>query len=143
MKKYYSLLDQNKILHIIFRLDDFERMKIDSRQDIIDVNQFLQLSVMKLEKNKTFKPHYHIWKKGEDKVIAQESWVVIKGAVKCSFFDIDGKLIAEPTLSEGDCSVTLAGGHTYKILKKNTFVYEFKTGPYKGQDNDKEFLNEI
>ena len=27
-------------------------------------------------------------------------------------------------------------------LEEDTFVYEFKTGPYKGQKFDKEFLNE-
>ena len=94
-------------------------------------------------KGQTFKPHQHIWKDGEKKVIAQESWVVIKGSVQCSFFDIDGSLISEPILNKGDCSITLEGGHTYSILKPGTLVYEFKTGPYKGQKYDKEFINEV
>ena len=96
-----------------------------------------------MEKDKTFKPHKHIWKPGEKECIAQESWVVIQGKVKCTFFDIDDKVIDEPILQSGDASFTLEGGHTYTILEDDTLVYEYKTGPYKGQENDKEFLNEL
>ena len=83
-----------------------------------------------------------VWKDGEEKVIAQESWVVVKGSVECHFYDIDGTLLEKPILEVGDCSVTLAGGHTYLILEDDTVVYEYKTGPYKGQKMDKVFLDE-
>mgnify|MGYP001207209045 CR=1 FL=1 len=56
--------------------------------------------------------------------------------------EIDNKILAEPVLEKGDCSVTLEGGHTYTILEDKTLVYEFKTGPYRGQKLDKEFINE-
>ena len=96
-----------------------------------------------MPKNKTFRPHKHITKERTYKEqIAQESWVVIKGRVKCKFFDIDDSLIAEPILGPGDASFTLYGGHTYEILEEDTVVYEYKTGPYEGQELDKTFLNE-
>ena len=143
MDNYYSIHHKGRLLHIVFRKEDFSSIRNNGRKDIVDVDQFIQLSFLKLFKNQTFKPHQHIWKKGEKKVIAQESWVVIKGSVKCSFFDIDGKFISEQILNSGDCSITLEGGHTYTILEEGTLVYEFKTGPYKGQKYDKEFLDEI
>lgn len=143
MIKFYSVKKPDRLLHIIYKKEDFNNIKNAEREDIVDVNQFIQLSALKLIKNQTFKPHQHIWKKGEEKVIAQESWVVINGSVKCSFFDIDGGLISEPILNPGDCSITLEGGHTYSILEKDTLVYEFKTGPYKGQKYDKEYIDEI
>ena len=31
---------------------------------------------------------------------------------------------------------------TFQILEDDTLVYEYKTGPYKGIENDKEFLND-
>ena len=142
MKIFYSKIEPSKILHIVFKKDDFNNMNDSFRKDIVDINQFIQLSALKLNKNQTFKPHYHIWKDGEKKVIAQESWVVISGSVKCSFFDLNEKILAEPILKSGDCSVTLEGGHTYTILEEETCVYEFKTGPYKGQALDKEFIDE-
>ena len=61
-------------------------------------------------------------------------------STKTIICDIDGTLLVEPILDVGDCSVTLGGGHTYKILEDDTLVYEYKTGPYKGQQNDKEFI---
>ena len=89
---------------------------------------------------RAFKPHKHIWKERKRDVIAQESWVVIQGSVKCIFYDIDDTLIAEPVLYPGDSSYTLEGGHNYEIQEDNTLVYEYKTGPYEGQIFDKTFL---
>ena len=142
MKIYKSKVNPNKVLHLIFRKEDFKKMGDIKRKDLIDEDQFIQLSALKLNKDQSFKPHYHLWKLGENKTIAQESWVVVSGSVKCSFYDLDQKIIAQPTLNRGDCSVTLEGGHTYTILEEETLVYEFKTGPYKGQKLDKIFINE-
>ena len=142
MKLYKSKIQPNKTLHIIFKKNDFKKINDNSRKDLVEPDQFIQLSAMRLKKDQSFKPHYHIWKNGEKNAIAQESWVVISGSVKCKFYDLDKKILAEPILKTGDCSVTLEGGHTYTILEENTYVYEFKTGPYKGQKFDKEFLNE-
>jgi hypothetical protein len=89
---------------------------------------------------KTFKPHKHIWKEGEKTVIAQESWVVISGSVAVTFYDLDDSIISQETLNSGDLSMTFQGGHNYIATAPNTFVYEFKTGPYKGQEHDKEFI---
>tara|TARA_B100000287_G_scaffold9255_1_gene9135 strand:- start:633 stop:1040 length:408 start_codon:yes stop_codon:yes gene_type:complete len=135
MKKIYSKVEPTTLLHIINRLDE-----IDGRTDIAPENQFLQLATLKMEKGKTFQPHKHIWKLGEEKCIAQESWVVIKGSVKVIMYDLDDKVISTPILYPGDCSMTFQGGHNYEILEEDTVVYEYKTGPYKGVENDKEFI---
>ena len=142
MKNIYSKLEPSKILHIIHRKQDFYHIEDGFRRNVVGDKEFIQLGAMQFDKGKTFAPHQHIWKAGEEKVIAQESWVVIKGCVKCSLYDTDGTLLAEPILSVGDCSITLEGGHTYTILENDTLIYEYKTGPYKGQENDKVMLDE-
>ena len=135
MEKIYSKID-NRLLHIVNRLED-----ITGRNDIIPSNNFIQCATLKMEKGKTFDPHKHITKNRHyPEQIAQESWIVIKGSVKCILYDIDDKVIAEPILKAGDASFTLYGGHTYKILEDNTVVYEYKTGPYEGQELDKTFI---
>lgn len=136
MEKIYSNIEKNKLLHLINRLEE-----IENRTEIVPENNFIQCATLKMKKNKTFPPHKHITKdRHYAEQIAQESWVVIKGSVKCIFYDIDDSIIATPILKAGDASFTLYGGHTYEILEDDTIVYEYKTGPYEGQSLDKTFL---
>ena len=135
-EKIYSKID-GRLLHIVSRI-----YYINERTDIVPENNFIQCASMRMNKGKTFKPHKHIVKdRHYPEQIAQESWIVIRGSVKCKFYDIDDTLIAEPILKPGDASFTLYGGHTYEILEDETLVYEYKTGPYEGQDLDKEFID--
>ena len=136
MEKVYSKVEPNKLLHIINRLEE-----IEGRCDVVPQENFIQCATMKMDKGKTFLPHKHITKdRHYPNQIAQESWIVIKGSVKCKFYDLDDSLIAEPILGPGDASFTLYGGHTYEILEEDTIVYEYKTGPYEGQKLDKKFI---
>ena len=139
MKKIYSKVEPNKLLHIIVRKDDL----VKGRTEVVSEEHFIQCALLNMEKDKTFKPHKHIWKNRKRDVIAQESWIVVQGKVKCTFFDIDDNIIAEPILEPGDASFTLEGGHTYTILEDDTLVYEYKTGPYEGQENDKVFIEKV
>lgn len=134
MEKIYSRILPTTLLHIVYRLTE-----IDGRTNISPNEEFLQLASLKMKKGQTFKAHKHITL---EKItnIAQESWVVIHGSVKCIFYDLDNTIIAEPILFAGDCSMTFRGGHNYLCLEDDTIVYEYKTGPYLGQVNDKEFL---
>ena len=135
--KLYSKIDPTKLLHIVVKKEDM----IVSREDIVPETNFIQCSRLQMEKGKTFRPHRHIWKNRTKNVIAQESWIVIQGSVKCILYDIDDTIIVEPILKPGDASFTLEGGHNYIILEDNTLVYEYKTGPYEGQSFDKTFIN--
>ena len=136
MNKIYSKIE-DKLLHMVYRAEDF----IETRTELVGADQFIQCAYLKMNQGKTFKPHKHIWKEPSfDTMIAQESWVIIKGSVKVFFYDTDGVLLETHILNAGDSSFTLEGGHTYEILEDNTLVYEYKTGPYTGQENDKVFL---
>jgi len=136
MKKIYSIIDKSKILHINYTLNDFKK-----REDIVDSKEFLQVASITLTKNQTFRPHQHIWKDNlNDKIIAQEAWIVIKGSVRVDYYDLDGSKIISTILNEGDITITLEGGHNYQSLSDNTMVYELKTGPYLGIELDKKFI---
>lgn len=127
----------NETIHIVHRPNDV----LEQRTNIIPSDNFLQLAVLSMEKGTTFRAHEHIWKDiNYTQAIAQESWVVVRGSVKCSFYDIGGELLEEHILGPGDLSITLKGGHNYLILEDNTLVYEYKTGPYEGQALDKIFI---
>lgn len=136
MYKIYSRIEPTKLLHLVNYFGE-----ITERTDVCDNDQFIQLATLRMPAGKTFRPHQHIWKAApRDRVIAQESWVVIQGSVRVSFYDIDGTLLDQQVINQGDCSITFEGGHTYEILEDDTVVYEYKTGPYQGQALDKIFI---
>lgn len=139
MIKIYSKCEPNKLLHLINRFDE-----IDGRTDIAPEEQFIQAATIKFPQGgKKFRTHQHIWKpSSSETVIAQESWVVIQGSVKVFMYDTDRTLLREEVIRKGDCSMTFEGGHTYEILEDDTIVYEYKTGPYTGVENDKFFYDE-
>lgn len=138
MEHIYSKVEPGKILHTIVRKEDLT----PGRKEVVSEDNFIQCAILNMEEGKTFKPHRHIWKERTRNVIAQESWIVIQGSVRCIFYDLDDTIIATPTLYPGDASFTLEGGHTYQILEDDTLVYEYKTGPYEGQSLDKTFIGE-
>jgi len=138
MINIYSKVEPDKLLHIVVKKEDLK----PGRTEVVSEEHFIQCALLNMENGKTFKPHKHIWKNRTRDVIAQESWIVIQGKVKCTFFDIDDNIIAEPILEPGDASFTLEGGHTYTILEDDTLVYEYKTGPYEGQKLDKVFIDD-
>jgi hypothetical protein len=134
MEKFYSRIESGVLLHLVYRLADVER-----RTNIVPDDEFLQLASMRLKKDQTFKAHKHVTLEKKT-TLTQESWLVVKGSVKCLLYDLDDNIIAEPVLYPGDCSITFRGGHNYLILENDTIVYEYKTGPYLGQKLDKVFL---
>lgn len=134
MEKIYSKVQPGVLLHLVNRLEE-----IEGRTNVAPVEEYLQLATLKMAKGQTFKAHKHIILKKETD-IAQESWLVVRGSVKCIFYDLDDTIIAEPILYPGDCSMTFRGGHNYLILEDDTIVYEYKTGPYFGQEMDKTFI---
>jgi len=136
MKHIFSKKNPEKLLHIINKFEE-----ISDRTNVIPNDNFLQLATLRMKEGTKFRPHQHIWKLSPtEKVIAQESWVIIKGSVKVFMYDIDGELLTTEIITQGDCSITLEGGHTYEILEEDTVVYEYKTGPYMGIEHDKVFL---
>ena len=136
MKKIYSKIQPNKLLHIVTSVDEIKSGRID----VVPEDEYLQLAILKMNKGKTFLPHKHIIK---EKItdIAQESWLVYEGKVKCTFYDLDDSILDEPIIEKGGISITLRGGHNYLIMSDNTTVLEYKTGPYLGQEFDKQFIN--
>lgn len=137
MEKFYSKIQPDLLLHIIFRFEDFTQ----SRLNLLESNNFLQCAALRLGEQETFKPHKHITRTVTDTDRkAQESWVVMQGSVECVFYDIDDTILTRPVLKAGDASFTLHGGHTYISLEDNTFILEYKTGRYYGQDQDKIFI---
>ena len=144
MKKIYSKIKPDKLLHLVHKLSEIESLPTKdglARTNVAPDDKFLQLATLRMHEGRTFKAHKHIYKPGEMHVIAQESWIVIKGSVKAVLYDLDDIVLETVDLKAGDCSMTFEGGHNYIIQEDDTIVYEYKTGPYKGVEMDKVFLD--
>ena len=85
MERIYSKHDPEHLLHIVVRKEDLTPGRVDA----VPENHFIQCALLNMEKGKTFPPHRHIFKERTRNVIAQESWIVVQGSVKCTFYDID------------------------------------------------------
>lgn len=137
MERIYSKIEPEKLLHIIYNLNE-----VEDRIDLIPENNFLQCSVVRKQYGKKFQTHKHIYKPIDFKEqIAQESWFVYKGKIKVFHYDIDDSFLGSHILSEGEINITLFGGHTFEILEDDTIVCEQKNGPYYGQALDKKFID--
>ena len=134
----YSKLQPTTLIGLIFRAEGFEA---NGRVDIAPTNEFLQCSALEFNEGKTFKPHKHINIEKTTNV-AQECWVVMEGIVKVIWYDLDDKPLCSKIMSRGDMAMTFRGGHNYLIMEDDTQVYEFKTGPYWGVKQDKEFIDD-
>lgn len=136
MKRIYSRADSGRLLHFIQRPDNY-----GTREELIDSREVLQLSSQAVTKDTSFRAHRHIPKPVNiTQITAQESWVIISGKVRVTYFDLDDSILEKHVLEAGDVSVTLAGGHGYEILEDSQ-ILEFKTGPYLGQELDKVFID--
>lgn len=137
MTKYiYSKIDPKLLLHMVFYQSDIK----EGREDLILPDNFIQCAALKLNKGTTFRPHKHRRHTRTLNMIAQESWHVLAGMVKCIFYDIDDTILKEIILREGDTSFSFGAGHNYVILEDDTEVLEHKSGPYFGVEEDKEFI---
>jgi len=137
MEKIFSKVQPGLLLHMIVRSKDFTM----SRQDVIDPNNFLQCAIKRMREGETFRSHKHI----ETPVTyetrkTQESWIMLRGVIRCTLFDINDTFLVKPVLKAGDMCITLHGGHTFTVLEDDSCMIEIKTGPYEGVSKDKMFI---
>lgn len=135
--KIYSKVIDNFLLHktIFFDSNPVEKF---NRINLSEDKEFLQASYIEMNHKHTFEAHQHKYQlRPPEKVIAQETWIIIDGKVMVDYFDIDGSHLQSQLLNRGDLTITFYGGHTYTSLDENTHVYEIKTGPYTDQHTDK------
>jgi hypothetical protein len=136
MEKHYSAID-GQLNHIILTLSDLIELS-SNRVNVCPDESFLQLGLIK-SGPRSYAPHFHLDHQTPRQIIrAQESWVVMRGSVEVTLYDKDDSVQATKTLNQGDVTLTLYGGHGYKILEEGTLVYEFKSGPYEGIEIDKQ-----
>lgn len=130
------------LLHEIVYLNfNFEKALDFERINLSDDKEYLQGALIQIPSEHSFKAHRHLERsRNFSDLRAQETWIVIAGEVEVTYFTDEGELLKSETLHAGDVSITFRGGHSYRTTGSPSIVYEFKTGPYEGQEIDKVFI---
>lgn len=108
------------------------------RDNLCADGEALQAACKRLDAGWHSSPHVHLPVE-RSTIGTQEAWVVIEGRVRVEILDLDGALLDTLFLNPGDCLVLLRGGHSLTVVE-HTLMYEFKNGPYLGQEADKRWL---
>lgn len=135
MRRVYSKQNPDQLVYAIVKLESIA----DYRLDVSPEQEFLQLSARSLSAGIAVEAHRHLPIERLTN-ITQEAWIVFKGKIKGSFYDLDNKLLEEIVLTDGDAAILFRGGHKLEVLEQDTIFYELKTGPYYGKVADKEFI---
>ena len=79
------------------------------------------------KKKKIINSHRHL---KHDKLITrrpiQESWILIKGKAKITYYDNNKKVLKSFIMSPGDISITFSGGHKLEIKRKIQYCMSIK-----------------
>ena len=138
MEKIYSKVKTDCLLLTLNRKEHINT----NRTDLSPEEEYLQCATKTLTKGMKFKPHRHN-ELIRTTDITQEAWVFLSGRVRAKFYDLDDSLILDTELGAGDCAIVFRAGHGFEVLEDDTIIYEFKTGPYFGQEADKSFIGEL
>jgi hypothetical protein len=95
----------------------------------------MQVSSKRGRAGESYRPHYHIPKSVPD-LPTGECWIIVRGKVKVSCYDLDESLLGWVILHPGDMVITFAGGHGYEFIE-DSLVLEPKSGTYQGAKYDK------
>jgi hypothetical protein len=130
MEKIFSAVDPSMLLHVIGNTAAVS----SDRVDLSPSEEFLQLSVVPLKAGRGVKPHRALPRRLGGDGPVQESWIVMRGAIEVSLYDIDGSLLTVRPLAAGWLLVTFRGGHGFSTVADDTTIIECKIGPYVGRD---------
>lgn len=131
MKSIFSKINNELICSYIHKEEISEY-----RTDLSPETEILQGCARKLNDNIFVPPHRHLPIE-RSTFGTQESWIIIKGRVLATLYDLDDTLLCAVELKAGSCMIFFRGGHSLKALENDTLFYEFKNGPYYGFDTDK------
>ena len=99
-------------------------------------NEVIQVGTWHYNTGKELLKHIH---NEVDRVITRTNEVlfIVSGSVKAFIYNLEGQLVEELIVNQGDTLILLNCGHGYEILSDKTKVLEIKNGPYLGAEIDR------
>ena len=110
--------------------------KFHHRTNLTEPDQIIQASLIKMTEFQSVSRHEHLPIERHTTGTA-EGWLVLNGSFEAEIFDIDQTSLGKYLLRKFDMILMFNGGHSLNATKKNSIMFEFKNGPFKGSDSDK------
>lgn len=127
--------DGNELLAIILR-NNYDKRGLNF---ITDEDHSFQVGIHNVKKGTRYKAHITKPFKNLTNLNANKVYYVVDGKIGVDLYNNDEEKISYVNLNKGDLILFINGGHGLDILDKSKVV-EIKQGPYRGQDQDKKFL---
>ena len=145
ISKFIKLLSKTdlKIINLNSKIDsNLNLCKVviygesNDRTNLIEPDQIIQASLIRMNRFQSVSRHEHLpierYTTGTG-----EGWLVLNGSFEAEIFDIDQTSLGKYLLKKFDMILMFNGGHSLHATKKNSVIFEFKNGPFKGSDSDK------
>jgi len=132
VERFFSRIQKEELIFSILKREQITEKRIDVSPD----KEYMQVCGRIMNHGFNVAPHKHL-KIHRETTLTQESWVVLKGKVRASFYDVDDTFLCDRIIESGDVVVFYRGGHSLEVLDDGTIFYEFKNGPYYGVSEDK------
>lgn len=136
MKSIFEINDGKTLLAIVFR----HSLTADGVKFLTPQNYPLQLGLLEHPSGKQIRAHRHPAFK-YNVTTTQEFIYIETGEVEATIYRNDWSIVKKVILKKGDFILSVAGGHSFKVLKKCRMI-EIKQGPYPGDAKAKIFMPE-
>jgi hypothetical protein len=136
-KKDLKITKVNSKIHSNFNLCKVVSYgNFNNRINLAEPDQIIQASLINMSRFDSVPNHRHLpierYTTGTG-----EGWLVLNGSFEAEIFDIDQTSLGKYLLKKFDMILMFNGGHSLHATKKNSILFEFKNGPFKGSDSDK------
>jgi hypothetical protein len=108
----------------------------ESRTNLTDPDKIIQSSLIKMIKFQSVPKHEHLPIERHTKGTG-EGWLILQGSFEVEIFDVDRVSVGKYFLKKFDMLIMFNGGHSLRATKRNSIMFEFKNGPFRGSDSDK------
>lgn len=127
--------DKDELLAIILRNNYDE----EGLNFITNENHSFQIGIHNVKKGTRYKAHITKPFKNVKLLNANKIYYIKEGKIGIDLYNKNEEKFNYVTLNKGDLILFINGGHGLDILDKSKII-EIKQGPYRGQEQDKKFL---
>lgn len=128
--------DEKKIYAWIFR----HHLTANGARFLTPAHSTLQVGLLEHPQGTSIRAHRHPDLKYKVN-ITQEFLYIERGIVEATIYQTNWSVVKRVKLYPGDALLSIAGGHSFRILKKCRII-EIKQGPYPGDVKAKIFMPE-